>query len=415
MCKLSLWLVSLDPKLPFSFVDDKILCGNSLLGLTSARQLEALHIDPEKAPRATSLFDLDVEDVLRRRGPAARTTRHRSRRRRPTTLRHHQTPPMGRLPATHRPTPQVADGVIAAGLKLGGKPGKALDDAYQHLRMAVADAYPAHGGVPDPTARQIIDEGLTPTVPTDYDRWRPLHWILAVPDVMESGGFDAIIGNPPFLGGKKISTANGTNIRDWFVNASRMGLRGTLISSPTFFLRAMTLLGRRGTLGLIATNTIAQGDTREVGSGPNGRRRIYHHSRDPKSLVAGVEREPGVRRRVGHSRLPCSADPTDRDDLPVSGISTLLEAAGRSRDASAAGENAGSGVHRLLCPRNGFILDVAVEAQMDRRRPAQRRGAVPVPKRRGPELQSRLSPSRWVIDFNDQRGSHMLRSAPFDV
>jgi hypothetical protein len=46
MCKLSLWLVSLDRDLPFSFVDDKILHGNSLLGLTELRQLRALHIDP---------------------------------------------------------------------------------------------------------------------------------------------------------------------------------------------------------------------------------------------------------------------------------------------------------------------------------------------------------------------------------
>ena len=44
MCKLSLWLVSLDPKLPFSFVDDKVLHGNSLLGLTDKRRLQYQHI-----------------------------------------------------------------------------------------------------------------------------------------------------------------------------------------------------------------------------------------------------------------------------------------------------------------------------------------------------------------------------------
>ena len=36
MCKLSLWLVSLDKTKPFSFVDDKIFCGNSLLGVTTS-------------------------------------------------------------------------------------------------------------------------------------------------------------------------------------------------------------------------------------------------------------------------------------------------------------------------------------------------------------------------------------------
>ena len=32
MCKLSLWLVSLDRDLPFSFVDDKVFLGNSCSG-----------------------------------------------------------------------------------------------------------------------------------------------------------------------------------------------------------------------------------------------------------------------------------------------------------------------------------------------------------------------------------------------
>ena len=54
MCKLSLWLVSLDPNLPFSFVDDKVLHGNSLLGITDIRQLESVHIDPS---RVKSLSD----------------------------------------------------------------------------------------------------------------------------------------------------------------------------------------------------------------------------------------------------------------------------------------------------------------------------------------------------------------------
>ena len=46
MCKLSLWLVSLDRDLPFSFVDDKVFLGNSLLGLTNVASY-AIPIDPQ--------------------------------------------------------------------------------------------------------------------------------------------------------------------------------------------------------------------------------------------------------------------------------------------------------------------------------------------------------------------------------
>ena len=118
---------------------------------------------------------------------------------------------------------------------------------------------------PDHAGRRSSPPGLTPTVQTDYDRWKPLHWILTVPDVMERGGFDAIIGNPPFLGGQKLTGAMGTNVRDWFVNILADGSRGSADLVAYFFLRAMSLLTRQGNLGLIATNTVAQGDTREVG------------------------------------------------------------------------------------------------------------------------------------------------------
>ena len=40
---------------------------------------------------------------------------------------------------------------------------------------------------------------------TGEPRWKPLHWVIEAPDVIvDHGGFDAIIGNPPFLGGQKV-------------------------------------------------------------------------------------------------------------------------------------------------------------------------------------------------------------------
>lgn len=266
MCKLSLWLVSLDPKLPFSFVDDKILHGNSLLGLTDARQLKLKHINPDQAADQPSLLDLDVDGVLtqaaRLRRQLATEVDDRDPQRSATTKRRqwrdYQT-------LTAQLT-DIADAVIAAGLRHGGKPGRALREAYEDLRIAVERAYPGPGGEPDRTMLDaILAAGLTPTVQTDYERWKPLHWILAVPDVVERGGFDAITGNPPFLGGKKVSPAIGSNLREWLVNVLAEGTKGNADLVGYFFLRSESLLTDRGNLGLIATNTVAQGDTREVG------------------------------------------------------------------------------------------------------------------------------------------------------
>ena len=124
----------------------------------------------------------------------------------------------------------------------------------------------------------ILKAGLTPTVDTDYDRWKPLHWILTVPDVMERGGFDAIIGNPPFLGGQKLTGALGTNMRDWFVNVLASRSEGQRRSGRLLLPAGHVAAYRaQGNLGLIATNTVAQGDTREVGLDQMVSRRLHDH------------------------------------------------------------------------------------------------------------------------------------------
>ena len=66
--------------------------------------------------------------------------------------------------------------------------------------------------------------------------------MIEAPDVIvERGGFDAIIGNPPFLGGRKLTGAMGTNIRDWLVNVLAEGQSGSADLVAYFFLRALEL------------------------------------------------------------------------------------------------------------------------------------------------------------------------------
>ena len=122
---------------------------------------------------------------------------------------------------------------------------------------------------------------------------------------MERGGFDAIIGNPPFLGGQKLTGAMGTNIRDWFVNVLADGKKGSADLVAYFFLRAMSLLNSQGNLGLIATNTIAQGDTREVGLDQMVADGFTITRAIQSTVMARRQRQPGVRGRLGHPRAGC--------------------------------------------------------------------------------------------------------------
>jgi hypothetical protein len=400
MCKLSLWLVSLDPKLPFSFVDDKVLHGNSLVGLTDVRQLKAIHIDPDKITNAPSLFDLDVEVILRRAANLRRRLANEVNDLDPERSAVTKRRQLRQVQEVVAPLALAADGVIAAGLALGGKRGKALDAAYENLRVAVADAFPADGEGDRTWLDKIIAEGLAPTVPTDYERWQPLHWILAVPDVMERGGFDAVIGNPPFLGGQKLTGTMGTNVRDWFVNVLAGGRRGSADLVAYFFVRAFGLLTVQGNLGLIATNTVAQGDTREVGldhmvaEGLTIARSIQSRSWPASTVNLQYAAVWGSRGRVADQA------PRISDDVPVPRISTLLEPAGRIEGPPLRlVENVGMAFIGCYVLGMGFVLDPS-EARDWIERDSRNR-AVLFPYLIGDDLNSRpdCSASRWVIDF----------------
>ncbi|MBV7329042.1 hypothetical protein KFU94_12445 [Chloroflexi bacterium TSY] len=115
------------------------------------------------------------------------------------------------------------------------------------------------------------------------ERWRadadlgdltPLHWPLEFPEVFtpngiadeqnERYGFDAFVVNPPFVGGRRIRDTLGVCYRH-LIDHAYIGARGNADLSAFFFLRGFRLAQQHGTMGLIATNTIAQGDTRQTG------------------------------------------------------------------------------------------------------------------------------------------------------
>ncbi|NUW43304.1 Eco57I restriction-modification methylase domain-containing protein [Nonomuraea rhodomycinica] len=415
MCKLSLWLVSLDPKLPFSFVDDKVLHGNSLLGLTDVRQLKLLHIDPDAANKQMSLFGINVDDVLakatRLRRQLATEVNDADPQRSAATKRR-QWNDYQKLVAD---LTDIANGVVAAGLRWGGKPGRQLREAYENLRIAVEQAYPGGprdsgtlfaAGNEQPDYRMlhtIIEAGLTPTVQTDYERWKPLHWILAVPDVMERGGFDAIIGNPPFLGGQKLTGAMGTNIRDWFVSVLAYGAKGSADLVAYFFLRTASLLTSSGNIGLIATNTVAQNVTREVGLDQLVARGFFitRAIQSKKWPVSSASLQYSAVWGTWQ-RIPDNI-PRNADGIDAKSISTLLEPAGRINDSpNRLSENLHRSFQGCIVLGSGFVLSKNEAKEWMHTNPETK--DVLFPYLGGKDLNTwpDSHASRWIIDFNDR-------------
>ncbi|MDW8373951.1 MAG: SAM-dependent methyltransferase, partial [Planctomycetota bacterium] len=94
----------------------------------------------------------------------------------------------------------------------------------------------------------------------------PFHWEIEFPEVFqrERPGFNVIVGNPPFAGHVTLVEGHPLGYSDWLHTAFPESA-GKCDLVAFFFRRAFTLLRPGGTLGLIATNTIAQGDTRATG------------------------------------------------------------------------------------------------------------------------------------------------------
>ena len=94
----------------------------------------------------------------------------------------------------------------------------------------------------------------------------PLHWEFEYPEVFagEDGGFDAIVGNPPFAGVTTLAESNVDQYTVW-LRETWPGSGGKCDLVAFFFRRSFDLLNSHGCLGLLATNTVANGDTRESG------------------------------------------------------------------------------------------------------------------------------------------------------
>jgi len=129
---------------------------------------------------------------------------------------------------------------------------------------------------PRALTERVVATTLAPLVYVGVDQGqeparRPFHWLAEFPEVFmrrdgsRGGGFDAIVGNPPFVGGQKVTGPLGTDYRDYLVNHVAGGRRGSTNLCVFFTLRASTLVRPAGVFGMLSDKTVAEGDSRLVG------------------------------------------------------------------------------------------------------------------------------------------------------
>jgi hypothetical protein len=225
--------------------------------------------------------------------------------------------------------------------------------------------------------------------------------ILQVPlhkEDLGGSGFDAICGNPPFMGGQKITGAMGTAYRDFIVEWIANNVKGSADFVAYFFLQISRLLKVDGCFGLVATNTISQGDTREVGLDQVATKgKIYRAipSR-PWSGTAALEvAYVWVKKGEWNGKYLL-------DEKSVNGITPYLAEISKVKgNPERLKENEGKSFKGTEVHGMGFVLDPEEANALITQNPKNK--DVLFPYINGEDLNTNYdqSASRWVINFRD--------------
>jgi len=378
MAKLSLWLVTLAADKPFSFVDHALGVGDSLFGLTDLDQLRYWDLAGEG--KHQSLFagviadELEKAIDLRRQVEAFPVMDHADAEIKAMILEDARS-------ATER-LRALADLLFAP--YLASESRSEIEEMRNSLLLQATDHLDESAWLKR-RARTI--DGFV----------EPFHWALEFPEVFDCGGFDGIVGNPPFMGGRSISTVNGREYREHLVEKIADGNRGAADLCAYFFIRGFGLIREHGSLGLFAVNTISEGDTRQVGLEPlieSGASIYSAHPNEPWPNRAAV-----VTSRIQIYKGDWLGE-RHIQGRKVSWISAYLSDRQEYSPEVLKGNNGLAFVGTYVLG-SGFLLDDEEARQMIEGE--GRLSEVIIPYLNGEDLNRRpdQQPSRWVITFWD--------------
>jgi len=207
LCKLALWLESHNSGKPLSFLDHKIRCGNSLVGVTDLKVLtEPL---PDEAFNPVTGDDPTVCRELKRLNKAYRNSRQTSLF---SAAVQQITLDKDHLNEDYAAIDRIRQDTVEAIDEIRKKYGKARTSLFHEeaacniWTSAFFHTYIAIDDPNNPGSEKLAQFFLAPTqwgklvgkVTALASQYHFFHWPLEFPDVFKQGGFDVMLGNPPW-------------------------------------------------------------------------------------------------------------------------------------------------------------------------------------------------------------------------
>ncbi len=407
LCKVALWLEAHNPNEPLNFLDHHIKCGNAIVGLAHFKELE--NGIASEAFKTLPGDDKEIASAFKKRNDLERKTINQLSTYDTTQLDDSLKGLRKDFVAFEQmpeKTPAQIEAKHAAYEKLtSGKKWFRLNN--------LADMQVAQFFIPKTeqnresltteakyrtylnSGAQIHDRGASMAIAADK---RFFHWFLEFPEVFGNGGFDCILGNPPFLNGLKISEHYGDSMNLHLVSRYSGGSKKVDLSAY-FFRRNFEIIRDKAYCALISTNTISQGKTREGGIDQilkNNGRLVYAN----KSIAW-----PGEAAVVVSLSSITKNNPSIScfiENKEVIGISALFEEIGIRGMPFQLIENQKNCFQGSNPYGKEFELDYDLAKNMIEI--SSSNSEVIRPYFGGRELNSRISrlPSRWIINFHER-------------
>lgn len=263
LAKLSIWLITLTKGQPFGFLDHNLRCGDSLLGIHQLTQLTKLPLNQVSRDQQL-LFGQTIEHAIKEAVELRHQLRHMSTRNISDikTMSYLYFDAHSKLGLSES-LANIYIGTILAKLNNNEEQAKTLTTLYDEIEQNIKNINRENLC----NASEII-QSLNHDILKKYQGRNFLHWPLHFPEVFfrKNGGFDALIGNPPFIGGRRMRSTLGSEFLSWL---NYRWPHASLNSDFCifFYLQSADLLRENGCLGFIGTKTIGQGDTARTGLG----------------------------------------------------------------------------------------------------------------------------------------------------
>lgn len=422
LCKVALWLEAHNPGQPLNFLDHHIKCGNAIVGFVRPEDLD--RGVPDEAFATMLGDDKKVASEWRKLNKKERKDHNLGQMQLAPAVQGKLKSRLAQwkeLSSLSEQTPTEIEKKRAAFEAFTNDPDALLLE--QIAAVPIAQFYIAKT---EENERKIITDSqfrrywtgsqvpqgqATGTAWATGEAKRFFHWFLEFPGVIARGGFDCILGNPPYLGGTNLSGTYGypfCHYVKW--EYAPAGLSDLVVY---FVRRIYQLLKPEGFTAFITTNSIKDGDIRK-----DGLAQVLAQDGEINMSVRGIK-------WPGRANLVVSLvaihkgkwlGPRFLDNIQVSVINSFFEETLEFADPLPIAGNIGKMLEGSKNRGKGFFISM----EQARRLLAQdaRNADVVIPILSGGEITDipDQSPQRYAIFFGDWEIERAMQyRAPFEL